>query len=150
MVNFSRGGVVCKAWTAGGTPGDDSESPHRRGIRGTTHFKQTFHPRVFLGSAFGSFHTPVVLGRSLFIAPCRYRKIGNSTPGARRSFSRDVIGVKTSPSVRRRREAVSSRPPAPPKNKASSSVSSYFSERDGKKRCRFLSEHLSSLTFCSR
>lgn len=51
LVNFSRGGVVCKAWSASGTPGDDSESPHRRGIRGATHFKQTFHPRVFLLSA---------------------------------------------------------------------------------------------------
>jgi len=89
--------------SAGGTPGDDSESLHRRRIHGATHFKQTFHLRVFLRLRHSVPFIPhAVPERSLFIAPRRYRKIGNSTPGARRSFPRDVIGVKTSPSVRRR------------------------------------------------
>lgn len=93
---------------ASDTPGDDFESLHRQRIRGATHFKQTFHPRAFLRLRIRFLSYPyVVPTKSLFIAPCRYRKIGNSTLEARRSFSWDVIGVKTSPSVRRRRGRVS-------------------------------------------
>jgi len=107
-VNFSRWGGVCK--TRGPQlvlPGMIVNPWHRR-IRGATHFKQTFHLRIFLWLQHSvPFISHSVSGKSLFIAPCRYRKIENSTPGARRSFPWDVIGVKTSPSVRWRWSRVS-------------------------------------------